>query len=398
MAPFRFPLKVPLAGLVMAAVLALSSPAMAAETRTQGLGPNPPTPTGILINLPARTLYYYVDGSLVRVFPVGIGRTPVGDRTPTGAYRIQNKAVNPWWLPPWGGDIVPPGPTNPLGTRWMAFNGSYGIHGNIDPNSIGGTVSAGCIRMFNADVEWLYDQVGVGLPVNVTYNTAQIEQDGDGRKYLAIYPDVYGYGSTSVAKTLTAAGFDADTVTPGGGKTLYRLDAQALANGQSVPAVLHKGRPYLAARALATRMGAAVAWDGASNTVALDGQSVVTVLRGSTGYVDAEEAAAVLGVGYSWNTQTNTAALSGTPVFLNGHLLNRSGTALEGEAYVPVRAVGEAAGATIGWDNDARQATVNGVPVRSVLRGSRAYAEAGLLARTLNLKYSASQSAVYFEN
>ncbi|HYF77542.1 MAG TPA: L,D-transpeptidase family protein [Symbiobacteriaceae bacterium] len=315
------------AGLVMAAVVAMGNTVMAAETRPEGVGPAPPAPTGIVINLPARTLYWYVDGTLNRSFPVGIGR--VGDQTPTGAYKIQNKAINPWWLPPWGGDIVPPGPANPLGTRWMAFNYSYGIHGNNAPTSIGGVVSAGCIRMHNADVEWLYNQVQVGTPVNVTYETAQVQTGSDGRQYLAIYPDVYGRGSQSAAKVLTAAGFAADVVALDG-PGLYRLDAVALVNGYELPALMHKGRVFVAARALANRLGAEVAWEHETRTVYLDGQPVTTYLKVSTGYVDAEEAAAVLGVGYEWNSETNSVLLSGAPVYLSGHLLIGRGVELEG--------------------------------------------------------------------
>lgn len=381
MASFRF--RASVAGLILAAALSLGDVALAAETRPQGIGPAPPAPTGIVINLPARTLYWYTDGRLARSFPVGVGRP--GKDTPTGAYRIQNKAVHPWWQPPWGGNVVPPGPANPLGTRWMAFDGEYGIHGNNMPDSIGGTVSSGCIRMYNADVEWLFEQVRVGIPVNVTYEPVQVQYGSDGRKYLAVYPDVYGYGSRPVSAVLAAAGVDSSGVQVNG-PGLYLLDAQVLVNGQPVPAILRSGRPYVAARALANRMGAGVAWDADTRTVALDGQSVTTVLSGSTGYVDAEEAAAILGVQYQWNSPNATALLTGSPVFLNGHLLNRRGTTLEGEAYLPVRAVGEAAGATIGWDNESRQATVNGAPVRSVLQGNRAYAEASLLARALNLK------------
>jgi len=393
MAPFR--LRAAAAGLVLAAALSLGRPALAAESRAQGIGPEPPAPTGIVINLPARTLYWYVDGTLTRTFPVGVGRTT--DHTPTGSYKIQNKAVNPWWLPPWGGDIVPPGPANPLGTRWMAFNGSYGIHGNNAPSSIGGVVSAGCIRMFKEDVEWLYNQVGVGTPVNVIYETKQIQHDEDGRLYLAVYDDIYGFGSKSAATVLTAAGLDPEAITLDGRK-LYRLDARALVNGQVVQAILRKGRPYLAARALATSLGAVVAWDGETSTVLLDGLNVPTVLQGAMGYVDAEAAAGVLGVEYLWNSETNTALLTGTPIFLNGHLLNRRGTTLAGEAYLPVRAVGEAAGATIGWENETRRATVNEVPIESVLRGSRAFAEAGLLAQALNLGLRFQADGVYLEN
>ncbi|HYF93197.1 MAG TPA: L,D-transpeptidase family protein [Symbiobacteriaceae bacterium] len=392
MAPFRW--RASAAGLLLAAVLSLAKTAAAVETRPQGIGPAPPAPTGIVINLPARTLYWFVDGQVSRVFPVGVGRTT--DQTPTGSYRIQNKAVHPWWQPPWGGAVVPPGPQNPLGTRWMAFNGSYGIHGNNLPDSIGGTVSAGCIRMYNADVEWLYEQVKVGTPVNVIYETAQIQYGPDGRRYLAIYPNVYGFGSEPATSVLAAAGIDTEAVKPEG-PGLYLLDAQALVNGQAVPAILKQGTPYVGARALAARMGADAGWDADTRTVALDGQSVTTVLQGSTGYVAAEEAAAVLGVEYEWNAGNATVLLKGTPIFLSGHLLSRRGTALDGEAYLPVRAVGEAAGATIGWDGESRRATVNGAPVDSVLHGDRAYAQAELLARVLNLRLQAQSGLILLE-
>ena len=63
-------------------------------------------------------------------------------------------------------DPVPPGPGNPLGTRWMGLSAPYvGIHGTPDAASIGYSVSHGCIRMLIPQVEWLFEQVEVGTPV-----------------------------------------------------------------------------------------------------------------------------------------------------------------------------------------------------------------------------------------
>ena len=73
--------------------------------------------------------------------------------TPTGNFRIVTRQRNPWWYPPaadWarGAQPVPPGPGNPLGTRWMGLSvGAVGIHGTPDAASIGYSASHGCIRM-----------------------------------------------------------------------------------------------------------------------------------------------------------------------------------------------------------------------------------------------------------
>jgi lipoprotein-anchoring transpeptidase ErfK/SrfK len=79
---------------------------------------------------------------------------------------------NPTWTPPdsdWAKDAepIPPGPDNPLGTRWMAIYGTVGIHGTNNPASIGYSVSHGCIRMRIPDVEELFDMVTIGTPVTV---------------------------------------------------------------------------------------------------------------------------------------------------------------------------------------------------------------------------------------
>ena len=77
-----------------------------------------------------------------------------------------NKQRNPWWYPPtydaWAKGLkpVPPGPGNPLGTRWMGLDApGVGIHGTDAPASIGYSASHGCIRMHVPDAEWLFEHV-----------------------------------------------------------------------------------------------------------------------------------------------------------------------------------------------------------------------------------------------
>jgi hypothetical protein len=91
--------------------------------------------------------------------------------TPLGRFEIVVKWRDPWWYPPdsdWarGQQPVPPGPGNPLGTRWMGISSpGVGIHGTPDAGSIGYSVSHGCIRMQIPQAEWLFEQVSIGTPV-----------------------------------------------------------------------------------------------------------------------------------------------------------------------------------------------------------------------------------------
>lgn len=105
-----------------------------------------------------------------RTFAVATGQAIYP--TPTGTFHIVVKWKNPWWYPPtqdaWAKGLlpVPPGPNNPLGTRWMGLSApGVGIHGTDEPTSIGYSASHGCIRMQVPDAEWLFDHVNVGTTV-----------------------------------------------------------------------------------------------------------------------------------------------------------------------------------------------------------------------------------------
>jgi lipoprotein-anchoring transpeptidase ErfK/SrfK len=124
----------------------------------------------IVIHRGSNRLYLYNGVRLVRTFPVATGQ-PIYP-TPLGHFEIVVKELNPWWYPPtqdaWARGLkpVPPGPGNPLGTRWMGLSApGVGIHGTSEPWSIGHSESHGCIRMQIPSAEWLYQRVQVGTPV-----------------------------------------------------------------------------------------------------------------------------------------------------------------------------------------------------------------------------------------
>ena len=155
--------------------------------------------SAIEINLPSGILSLYKDGNLVKEYPLCLGKqsTP----TPVGQYRIIYKAVNPYWLNK--GEVVPPGPQNPLGVRWMGITRGIGIHGNNKPESIGTYASAGCIRMFNRDVVEVYNQVTVNTPVNIRYDRLKLFEDKYSmEKSIIIYPDIYKKGAEIAGQQL----------------------------------------------------------------------------------------------------------------------------------------------------------------------------------------------------
>lgn len=107
----------------------------------------------------------YCQDTLVKTFPVGLGADH--KNTPKGRWKISLKQLHPRYYPPDGGKIMEPNdPENPLGGYWMALEGvegdavgqkGYGIHGTIEPDSIGKNASKGCIRMRNEDVAFVYE-------------------------------------------------------------------------------------------------------------------------------------------------------------------------------------------------------------------------------------------------
>jgi lipoprotein-anchoring transpeptidase ErfK/SrfK len=104
----------------------------------------------------------WLDTVCLRVWPVGIGAE---NRTPEGTFIVTNKIKNPPYQPQHktrAEHKAAGAPDNPLGGRWIDIGNHYGIHGTIDPASIGRGVSEGCIRMSNKNVEELYDLVVVG--------------------------------------------------------------------------------------------------------------------------------------------------------------------------------------------------------------------------------------------
>ena len=139
--------------------------AAAAAQNTQTAFPAPAAPKRVIVvSLEDRKLALVEDGQVKKVYSVAVGKpsTP----SPVGTFSIQRRAMNPTYSH--DGRTVPPGPNNPVGTRWMGLSiKGYGIHGTNEPNSIGKAASHGCIRMGKKDLEEFYTMVAVGDTVEL---------------------------------------------------------------------------------------------------------------------------------------------------------------------------------------------------------------------------------------
>jgi lipoprotein-anchoring transpeptidase ErfK/SrfK len=118
----------------------------------------------ILVSLVDHRLALLENGVVKAIYPVAVGK--VSTPSPTGTFTIVNHVINPTYYH--HGVVIPPGPENPVGNRWMGLSvAGYGIHGTNAPRSIGKAVSHGCIRMGQRDLDKLFAQVKVGDTVEI---------------------------------------------------------------------------------------------------------------------------------------------------------------------------------------------------------------------------------------
>jgi len=158
---------------------------------------------GIVVNVAEKRLYYYPDVEnqsqlpMVLAYAISIGQTDW--QTPIANTKVTGRRENPPWYPPESikleagqrgvnlPDVVPPGPTNPLGLDaiYLELPG-YLIHGTINPRNIGMRVTHGCLRMYPADIAYLFDKVPDGVPVRITHDPVKVGWHA-GTLYLEVH-------------------------------------------------------------------------------------------------------------------------------------------------------------------------------------------------------------------
>jgi len=122
-------------------------------------------PFNIFVDKSQNILMLKTGEKVVKVYNVSTG---ANNSTPVGEFTITTKLTDPVWFN--RGVVVPPeSPENVLGSRWLGFDlPGYGIHGTVEPETIGKQVTAGCVRMRNEEVEELYSIIPFGTKVVIT--------------------------------------------------------------------------------------------------------------------------------------------------------------------------------------------------------------------------------------
>lgn len=348
-------------------------------------GAQPAEAPAVFINLPSRTLGLYSGERLVKEYPVAIGKpsTP----TPLGNYAVTEKEINPVWIPPGRGISVPSGPDNPLGYRWMGFLPLYGIHGTNAPWTIGQAVSNGCIRMQEADAEELYEWIGYGTAVNVTYERIIVRIDGSGQVSVGVYPDIYGYRPISVAEVyekLAAYGLSgmADE------QLLQRLlreepDRQVVfarffqvkMNGELLPGrgVKIDDTLYVPVWPVAAARKSNIIWDAQAQTVQGERRSVPGRVMGDIIYVSLDNLDKLYSGQKVWNAAENYLEINQSKVMLNGKFLTSDVRTIENILAVPVEQLAGALGLSYSWDAVRKRLLINKLAVPVGVVGNQPY-------------------------
>ena len=281
----------------------------------------------IVVNIPSRTLTLFADGKPIKVYNVGIGTKE--NKTPIGDFDVKAKEKNPVWIKPpqentnsqSRGDLVviESGPDNPLGYRWIEFDGVYGIHGTNKPESIGGYVSNGCVRMIESDVEDLYEKVQVGTPVKITYQRLYICQAPDGIVSLKIYPDEYNCQTITmdgINKQLTKYGLsgfvDNDKlyealVYSNGEPMVIGKSFSILVNGKRIDkcGVQQNGIYYLPVISIAVEQKTNVEWNPDIQTLTSYYGNARGFVRDNILYINKDDVHALYGLYANWDAGRN---------------------------------------------------------------------------------------------
>lgn len=330
-------------------------------------------PPRIVINIAARTLSYYAGDILVKEYPVAVG-TP-SSPSPIGEYQVSEKIVNPWWYPTIPGmSPVPSGPDNPLGYRWIGFSDAYGIHGTNAPWSIGKSASKGCIRMHEADVEELFPQIPVGTPVSIIYDPVGVYEDAQGVVYVAVFRDIYGYGTGTVAdvrQKLAAIGAEDLASDEEIEQLLQAESGQRQSIGKLVDVtmneklltakgIIRKDIVYVPAAAIAQATGASLVTGYDAGTMEWQGKTVPALLCSSGMYVRLWALPELLGAQCSYDEATSTAAIEFVQVYVNGKPLAVRTQVIEGMMALPLSTLLAVSGQKADWQPDGKTISIAG--------------------------------------
>lgn len=279
----------------------------------------------IIINKSSNTLYFLKDGTIQESYPVATGKTT--DLTPNGKFKIVVKYKNPAWGGAGVSDPVPGGvPHNPLGTRWIGISygggGKYGVHGNSNPRSIGTYASLGCVRMFNEDVEKLYEKVKMNIPIWIGYED-QLENYGV--KFKSNYKEKEIVSPQPTPQPIPQA------------KVNIQLNGAKVELQDTV--INKNGTTYYPFREILGLVNAQVIWDAENNTV--------------LGFLDDNYVEFKINSNEYKNNDKYKYLPNGQKVFIH-----------KDKTYLPIRNLMEGLGYEVHWDQGTSTVIINYMPIK----------------------------------
>ena len=346
--------------------------------------PNLVSPS-IIINLPSRMLELYSGNTFIKEYPVAIGKTSTP--TPIGQFTIIDMEKNPTWIP-FGRDlVVPSGPENPLGYRWMGFFELYGIHGTNEPWTVGQVVSNGCIRMREESAEELFEVVKKGTPIKINYDRIKVKINSAGQASLGVYPDVYNRKVVTlweVNAKLAEAGLQGLTNT----KLLLKIirdeaDRQVFlgsvhnikVNKKLLPerAITIGDSRYVPAWAIAKALNSNIMWDEKAQLVWQGKRSIPGVVKGEIIYINEENSKELFYGNVVFNEKENCVEINVLMTMINGKLFDHDVEVVEGILALPIFPLADSLGKVVSYEPGAKDLMLQGQKVPIHLIGDQPY-------------------------
>lgn len=352
----------------------------------------------IVINLPSYTIGYYENNELIQEYPIAIGKpsTP----TPCGFYKIKDKEINPCWYPPDKiGYIVPSGPSNPLGYRWMGFESNYGIHGTNAPWSIGSAVSNGCIRMYEEDVEQLFEQVQYNTPLSIIYERIYIKVDQMGQVTIEKYPDIYGYQDITVEKVkyqlikkhvenLIDDEFLSNFIIEGKkDKVVVANVSKIEINNQKLEEYLvwWEGILYAPVERIGAYLDCPIEWDEKKQLIIGQQHTIPGFVKNHVLYAKVEDLSKLFDVVQKWDQDSNCLQINAPTVLIDGQFVTHNVQIKENILYLPINKVTQPLERKIDWDEQSQTLWLGYRKIAFKKFGDELYIEAGKISDYFNL-------------
>ena len=340
---------------------------------------------GIVINIPTRMLELYSGNTLIKEYPVAIGKpsTP----TPLGNFAIIAMESNPTWIPPGRDYTVLSGPDNPLGYRWIGFLDLYGVHGTNAPWSIGQAVSNGCVRMQEENVEELFEVVRYGAPIRVTYDRIKVRLDSQGQATLGVYPDIYDRKVVTLAQVnekLAEQGLkgvvseellvqiirdEADKQIPFAKFQRMKMNGTLLTGR----AVTVDNTIYVPAWAVAVAFKSNIVWDEKTQMVCNGNHVARGVVKGDVIYITQESIATLFGGQQVSRQIDNVLEISTVTLLINGKPMSSNIKFITGVPAVPVLALADELGQKVMYDAANSALVMEGQIIPIIIIGDQPY-------------------------